>query len=152
MTWQTRDTIALFAGTTTSTNGELGEPKWVGDFNLVWSKDNVELFYGLDVIGGTSNEADFIEDNGDTCLNSATFGRYCVVAKTPAVFYHSASASVDVSDKFKLTLGVSNLFDRKPPQVSGLSGGELQVIGRSAFASQYDYIGRRFFVNFGAKF
>ena len=152
MTWQTRDDIALFEGTTISTNGELGEPKWVGDFNLVWSKGNVELFYGLDVVGGTSNEADFIEDNGSTCLNSATFGRYCVDVTTPAVFYHSASASVDVNDKFKITAGVSNLLDRKPPQVSGLSGGEVSVKGRSAFASQYDYVGRRFFINFGAKF
>ena len=71
---------------------------------------------------------------------------------TPAVFYHSASASVDVNEKFKMTLGVSNLLDRKPPQVSGLSGGEVSVKGRSAFASQYDYVGRRFFINFGAKF
>lgn len=152
MTWQTRDDIALFEGTTVSTNGELGEPKWVGDFNLVWSKDNVEIFYGLDVVGGTSNVSDFIEDNGDTCLNSATFGRYCVDVTTPAVFYHSASVSVDVSSKFKLTAGVSNILDRKPPQVSGLSGGEVLVKGRSAFASQYDYVGRRFFLNFGAKF
>jgi iron complex outermembrane receptor protein len=152
MTWQTFDQTAIFAGTPDGENGELGEPKWVGDFNLSWTKGNFELFYGLDVIGSTNNEADFIDDNGSTCLNSATFGRYCVDVKTPTVFYHSASLSVDIMEKFRATLGVSNLFDRKPPRVSGLASGEVSLIGRSAFASQYDYVGRRVFVNIGAKF
>lgn len=152
MTWQTRDDVALFEGTTVSDNGKLGEPKWVGDFNLIWEKDNVTFFYGIDVIGKTSNVASFIDDNGDTCLTSATFGNYCVDVTTPAVFYHSASLSLDVGDKFKITGGVSNLLDRKPPQVSGLTGGEVSVIGRSAFASQYDYVGRRFFLSVKAQY
>ena len=55
-TYQLRNTIALFEGTEVSTNGEDGEPKFVADFNLVWTlKNDWSFFYGLDIIGATSD-------------------------------------------------------------------------------------------------
>jgi iron complex outermembrane receptor protein len=43
--------------------------------------------------------------------------------------------------------GVANAFDEEPPQVTTLNLGEIDTQGQSAFYSQYDWLGRRFFVN-----
>lgn len=154
MTWQTKDTVTLFPGTTISDNGEDGEPKWVGDFRVVWTtNDKWSFFYGLDVIGATSDEADYIDANGSLCDSSVAYGDYCVDVTAPARFYHSASITKEL-DKFQITLGVSNIFDTKPPRVSNanFNGNEVGVIGHGVFGSQYDYIGRRAFINVRASF
>jgi iron complex outermembrane receptor protein len=52
---------------------------------------------------------------------------------------------------FDFTLGVSNLFDKRPPRVSVLNGGVISTLGQAAAVSQYDWLGRRFFVNVSAK-
>jgi iron complex outermembrane receptor protein len=49
-------------------------------------------------------------------------------------------------------LGVANLFDEEPPRLTTLNLGEVTTIGNSAFYSQYDWIGRRFFLNVTKKF
>ena len=156
MTWQIEDRVGLFNNTEVDNTGESGEPRWVGDFNVMWTpNDRWSVFYGLDVIGGTSDEADFkaINPGGDLCRTAAPYGEYCVDVKVPAVFYHSASITAKL-DKFELTLGVSNLFNTKPPRVSigGVNNGVVTTLGQSVFASQYDYVGRRFFLGAKARF
>jgi len=42
--------------------------------------------------------------------------------------------------------GVSNAFDRTPPQVTTLGLGILSTQGTSPFYSQYDMIGQRWFL------
>lgn len=46
----------------------------------------------------------------------------------------------------RFILGASNVLDEEPPQVTTL-GGPLNTAGRSAFYSQYDWLGRRYFGN-----
>jgi iron complex outermembrane receptor protein len=71
----------------------------------------------------------------------------------PAVFYHNFSVSKEFADgKFTITAGVSNLFDTRPPRVSVLNGGNISTLGPVAAASQYDFVGRRGFVNISTKF
>lgn len=154
MTWQTKDDIALFPGTVVSSNGEDGEPKWVGDFRLVWTtNDKWSFFYGLDVIGATSDKSDYLDANGSLCDTSIIYGDYCVDVTAPARFYHSASITKQI-DRFEITVGVHNIFDTKPPRVStgNFNGDEITTQGRSVFSSQYDYIGRRAFINAKARF
>src|SRR5690606_2002496 len=43
MTWQVEDKVELFPGTEIDDNGKIGNPKWVGDFNLGWTKDKWTL-------------------------------------------------------------------------------------------------------------
>ena len=69
---------------------------------------------------------------------------------TPTVLYHAASVTKELAG-FDLTLGVSNLFDKEPPRVSVLNGGTISTLGQSAAVSQYDWLGRRFFINVSAK-
>ena len=155
MTWQVEDKVALFPGTEIDDNGKIGNPKWVGDFNLGWTKDKWTLFYGLDVTGAASNEKDLLRaQGGDPCRTSSfrPGGRFCPDVSVPATFYHSLSLSRDVADRFRITLGVANLFDTPPPRVSTVVTATPVVIGQApAFGTQYDYLGRRFFLGVRGK-
>lgn len=157
MTWQTKDTVVLLdASAPESDNGEVGSPDWVGDFRLNWQTpaEGLSVFYGLNVIGGTSNMEDFLEDNGDDpCFrNIVAYGDYCPDLTTPTVFYHNASISYEFMDGLQLTAGVSNIFDRRPPRVSVLNGAQITMLGPVAYASQYSFMGRRAFINVTADF
>lgn len=156
MTWQFIDNKQLLSSSPIeSDNGEAGSPRWVGDFRFNWQPNkSLSLFYGINVIGGTSNLKDFLRDNGgQRCINSSIRGTYCPVLTTSAVFYHNMSITQDIADgKFSITLGLSNIFDKRPPRVSVLNGGEISMLGPVVAASQYSFVGRKGFVNVSTKF
>jgi iron complex outermembrane receptor protein len=150
-------------------NGFVGSPKFVGDFRANWSMPSgYSLFYGINLIGSASSRELF--DRGrptaNGCLRSFNnqgtantaddlpiYGVYCPDLSVPAVFYHNFSVSKEFADgKFTITAGVSNLFDTRPPRVSVLNGGNISTLGPVAAASQYDFVGRRGFVNISTKF
>ena len=162
LTYQLKDEFTLFQGTKQNFNGEVGDPKWVGDLDITWNKGPLTVTYGLQVISKT-NDLDDLEDIGGTSLTDgnclatgAAFalrgGPYCPIYKLPRVAYHSLSAELEVKQDFSFLLGVSNLFDKKPPLVSTVGTpidnfGQVPLLG-----SYYDYYGRRFFVSAQAKF
>jgi iron complex outermembrane receptor protein len=169
-TYQLKDSFN-FLGVTTTTNGRAGDPKWVGDLNVSWSKDPVTITYGLQVIGATNDRKSMVEANGgfpagdpngtltaDYCLATAGAyalrgGPYCPVSKLPTVAYHSISAEIQATKNFSFTLGVANIFNKKPPLVStvgsAITGGAFAQV--PLLGSYYDYIGRRVFVTARAK-
>jgi iron complex outermembrane receptor protein len=62
--------------------------------------------------------------------------------------YHSLSASYSFDNGVVARLGVANLLDELPPRMTSLgTGNEVDVLGQVAFYSQYDWLGRRFFLN-----
>lgn len=155
MTWQTRDTIRLLATSPLETdNGEAGSPRWVGDFRINWqAPDGWSAFYGMNVIGATSNVRDFLQDNGgNPCITAVAYGTYCPDLTAPAIFYHNVSLTKEIGDKFEITLGISNLLDTRPPRVSVLNGSQISMLGPVVAASQYSFVGRRAFLNVRAKF
>lgn len=154
MTWQLKDTQTMFAGEKAENlNGEIGSPKFVGDFNLSWQpRGGWTVFYGLDVIGSASSEEDTIEDQGDLCITGAIRGEYCLDMKVPATFYHSMSVSKEIANKFEMTLGVSNIFDTRPPRISVVGNNVVGMIGPVVATSQYEFVGRRMFINVSRKF
>jgi iron complex outermembrane receptor protein len=166
-TYQLKDRFRLFQGVTTTSNGRAGDPKWVGDLNVSWQKDPVTITYGLQVIGGTSDKQSVIDANGEPgtgvltnnfCLATAGAyalrgGPYCPIYKLPTVAYHSISAEIQATKNFTFTIGVANLFNKKPPlvstvgsQITGGNFGQVPLLG-----SYYDYYGRRIFVTARAK-
>jgi iron complex outermembrane receptor protein len=150
-TLQTKDSITTL-GDLEDLNGEVGDPKFTADINAVWDIDDWSLFYGIDLIGKSDSRPDFLEDNGTLCTTSPDFipvygGDYCFRPYTKTVVYHNVSVTKEFLDRFQITAGISNLLDTRPPEVSGVT-----EIGSSPFVSQYDWLGRRLFVNFGAKF
>jgi iron complex outermembrane receptor protein len=168
-TYQLKDRFTLFEGVEQTFNGKAGDPKWVGDLNVSWSKDPITLTYGLQVISGTSDKQNLIDTNGQPgplpagltpnfCLATAAAyalrgGPYCPVYKLPAVAYHSISAEIQATKNFSFTIGVANLFNKKPPLVSTvgspITGGAFAQV--PLLGSYYDYIGRRVFVTARAK-
>jgi iron complex outermembrane receptor protein len=156
MTWQLKDDLILLPGSPgTSTNGEAGSPKWVGDFRMNWQSPSSQtsLFYGINVIGATSNVEDFLDSNGgNPCINSSVYGTYCPKVTTPMTFYHNLSLTQEIGEKFDITIGMSNIFDTRPPRVSVLNGSQISTLGPVVAASQYPFVGRRVFMNVSAKF
>jgi iron complex outermembrane receptor protein len=129
-----------------NTTGMAGYPKWVGDLSFTLDHGPWSFFYGVRYVGGTSN-VDHFGDQPQTYYGTPAVYKLT----TEPVVYHDLSVSRKLPKGFEVRLGVANLFDEAPPAVTGLSG-EYDRIGNSAFYSQYDWVGRRFFINLGSKF
>ena len=153
MTWQLVDEFTLFDGFQTTTNGEVGDPHWVGDFNLTWALDSVAINYGVDVIGGTNDEQDVLDAFGDLCaVSNLRGGIACPIYDLSEQFYHSISAQVNVNENLQLTAGMSNIFNTDPPLASTVASpigtfGQVPNLG-----TYYDYLGRRFFAQLRVRF
>lgn len=134
-------------------NGDVGDPKFTADVNTTWDIANTSLFWGMNIIGKTSSEEDFIELNGSLCDLSETgqilYGPgYCYRPRTKAMFYHNVSVTQRLTKRIEVTFGVSNLFNTKPPIASGVAAiGNVPLLG-----TQYDWLGRRFFLQAKARF
>jgi iron complex outermembrane recepter protein len=151
-TFQLESKEAFFADTVIDTNGEFGDPKHVATYNLALQKDNWVVNWAINYIGGVSNREAYEDRVGKS---TATYRgeQYDVVIASDSVMYHAFSVIYDWKDQgLKTAFGVANAFDKQPPQVTTLNLGELSTQGRSAFYSQYDWLGRRVFLNLSYDF
>ena len=57
--------------------------------------------------------------------------------------YFDLTTRFSVSDNFEMTLGIQNLLDKKPPNVSSYVGGSAYNSGNT-YPTTYDALGRRF--------
>ena len=125
-------------------NGYVGDPDWTGQLNIRFTKGDWTAFWGIDAIG----KATSAEDIDDLSSN----GLYRYKVSTEFTAYHSLAVQRDL-DKLTVLVGVSNLFNEEPPAISDASGvSPSGNLGASVLASQYDYIGRRYFVNLTKRF
>ncbi|WP_309661267.1 TonB-dependent receptor domain-containing protein [Sphingomonas sp.] len=175
MSWTLKQSFALFAGQNEDLLGVIdldngtrtGTRRWVGDFRLTWRvPSGWTFFWGTEIFSGASNEKEFRANNGGSlCVDSFNLdidgnptniplrGHYCVNVKVPATWYHNASITKEIGKKFELTLGMRNVFNTKPPKVSLIGGtGIPGTIGPVLSTSQYDFLGRRMFINVSRKF
>lgn len=127
--------------------GEAGRPEWVGEASVTLDRGPWSFFWGADFIGKTSNVESFGGNTGTYFGNPVVFK-----LETEETIYHNVSVSRELPHDINVRVGVSNLFDEHPPAVTTLNLGEYSTVGYSAFYSQYDWLGRRFFVNFNKKF
>jgi iron complex outermembrane receptor protein len=143
-TIQTEAITALFDDTARDENGEFGDPKWVGRLWLRYDKHDWSYFWGMNAIGKVSNVDAYFEDNGkDTVTYRGE--QFDMVLDSDAVVYHSFSVTKTFpKTALRATLGIRNAFNKAPPRVSTVNGGQLSTQGNSAFYSQYDYYGRTF--------
>lgn len=135
----------------TDANGTYVTPDWVGNFDATYRKGHVTFRYGVDWIDNSSGTYDlfaFDETTGevDEALAQAYRDSYRLEVKD--YFLHSASVQFDINKDFEMTVGVRNLFDKKPPRISAA----VTTIGNAPLYSGYDFIGRSFFVNTNFKF
>ena len=173
-TLTTKDTFALFSNTQENllgiindTSGRTGTERFVGDLNLSWKpRGGWTIFWGTNIFGKWSNDSVYKAVHGGSLCHSADpndpsfdpstilYGAYCVHVSAPTVFYHSASITKDIDPLgLEMTVGIRNIFDTRPPQVSAIGGSGLPItIGPVIGTSQYDFLGRRLFFNVTKKF
>lgn len=151
-TFQTDAERALFADTVDNTNGEFGEPKHVASYNLSLAKDNWAFYWNVNYVGAVSNNDSYFRRTGS--YSSSYRGLPVdIVLRSDSVMYHTFSLSYDFKDEgISAIFGVANAFDTTPPRVTTLNLGEVSSEGNSAFYSQYDWMGRRVFMNATYKF
>jgi iron complex outermembrane receptor protein len=146
-TFQLESSQALFTDTVVDTNGEFGDPEHVATFTASLSKDNWSATWGINYIGSVSNKEAYFDRVGKT-TGTYRGEEYGVVISSSAIYYHSFSFNYDFEEyDTNVIVGVANAFDKKPPQITTLNLGEINTQGKSAFYSQYDWRGRRMFVN-----
>ncbi|RIJ16834.1 TonB-dependent receptor [Henriciella mobilis] len=123
-------------------NGEYGEPQTTGylNFNLdtetPWS-----FFWGVDYIGETDQTERSQREVGTTLYGTPVRYKYY----TEETIYHTFSTQYE-ADTWTFRVGVANVFDEHPPAVSDADAGNSLIV------SQYDYLGRRAFVNITKRF
>ncbi len=141
-TWQLKDTEAKFADNIVDQNGFVGDPDWTGQLNLTFAKGDWPGFWGVDMIGKSSD--------AETEPSQNAAGTLFYKVHTEFTAYHNVSLSRQF-EGWSITGGVSNLFDEHPPAIT-LNQGKYKTVGTSVLSSQYDYLGRRAFLNIRAHF
>jgi iron complex outermembrane receptor protein len=143
VTRQVEDFQALFEETAEDFNGLVGDPKWVAQTRVTFERDAWTFFWGGNYIGTSSSAERF---GGDTITYRDVV--YDAKLGTDAVWYHQFSASYEMDNGLRILAGVANAFDKHPPQLTRVqTGTEFDMVGNSLLASQYDPLGRRFFLN-----
>jgi outer membrane receptor protein involved in Fe transport len=148
-TRQLEDTKGISLATVEELNGRVGDPEVVGDWNVTLDKGAWSFFYGGNYIGTSSDEEHF---GGNTITYRGV--QYRAVLNTEAITYHSFSVEYTF-ENYGLTalVGVANAFDEEPPQLTREgTDAEYTMIGNAVLASQYDWLGRRFFLNLKMRF
>ncbi|MCH7571667.1 MAG: hypothetical protein IH891_01995, partial [Planctomycetes bacterium] len=148
-TRQLEDTKGISSAAVEEINGRVGDPELVGDWNVTLDRGAWSFFYGGNYIGTSSDEEHFGS-------NIVTYRgvQYRAVLNTEAITYHSFSVQYTF-DNYGLTalVGIANAFDEEPPQLTRQgTDAEYTMIGNAVLASQYDWLGRRFFLNLKLRF
>lgn len=123
-------------------NGEYGEPETTGYINFTLDTDtNWDFFWGIDYIGETDQTARNTEDLASTLYGVPVRYKWF----TEETIYHTLSTEY-TRDDWTFRVGVANVFDEHPPAVSDADSGNSLIV------SQYDYLGRRVFLNLSKTF
>ncbi|WP_275065502.1 TonB-dependent receptor domain-containing protein [Aliidiomarina taiwanensis] len=120
--------------------GRLGNPKHTGNVNINLERDTWNYNYSIRYVDSVSN--DHLYTDGDLGTYRGEEVRF--VSSAPKVIYHTFSTSKTFGDNWDLTVGVNNLFDKKPPKGSP---SRASTVGNAMLYSQYDQMGRRVFAN-----
>jgi outer membrane receptor protein involved in Fe transport len=120
-------------------NGTLNNPKWSGGLDVNYDFKAWRFFYGIDWIQGTSSYAYYGEDPATSTFQLAV----------PSYILHTAAVRYK-ANTWEATVGVRNLLDKKPPQISAQAG--YSKVGNAPLYSGYDYVGRTMYVNLSKSF
>lgn len=149
LTYTLEDSTSLFdsaaeSGFTTSNQvGYIGRPKTVGLIDASLERGDWTFNWHGDYVSSTENRdlsPIFRYQGYDNARRDIRAGWQ---------FRHSVSVEYEQSD-WSLMVGVRNLFDQEPPLMS--TGTATRYGNTPAFATQYDWFGRTYFVRLGYKF
>ena len=132
-------------------NGTTNVPDWVGNFDATYRTGATTFRYGVSWFDSSSGTAEYNQTSRTTgVVNQANVDQLneFYQIEVPDYFLHSASVQFDIAEKFEMTLGVRNLFDKQPPKITTY----YTTIGNAPLYSGYDYTGRQWFINTNFKF
>ncbi len=158
-TWQLQDTTRLLAtASEIDDNGSTTEPDFTGQINTRFDRGDWTVFWGVDMIGKTSDTEQQAADvfpftryanlpGGINSSNCALPTGYCVYYKQYAEFtaYHDVSVRRRMDD-WTFAAGIQNVFDERPP---AQSNGQFRL--GTAALNLYDMVGRRAFISISKK-
>ena len=132
--------------------------KWVSSIDLRLERGPWTLNWSIDALSKASNDRLF---GGDTfgwrgfadCGTQATPTTTCVQARYDQTVNMHITHDVSVryrGDKYSIIAGIQNVLNEDPPLLSTGSGALRQ--GNSIYLSNYDVLGRRFFVSADYRF
>jgi outer membrane receptor protein involved in Fe transport len=104
----------------------------IGRFNFL---------YGFDYIGKTDDEKYLGQFGYTPDIYDYKINPYMI---------HRASVRVDIN-KFQMTLGVRNMFDKQPPKIT-TDNPLLNTQSNVPIQGGYDFLGRTYFMNVRASF
>jgi len=146
MSWSFYNNTILLNGQTNNYLGQVGQPGFEGNVNFRLDHGPWTVNYYIEMVGHSSDNP-FISDINTNYYQSGE----TVLLNHVVPFYTTSDVSVRRKfDKFSVELGVKNLFDTPPPVYS--AEGFQNRIGTVPLTSQYDLIGRSFFVTFKSHF
>jgi len=138
-TYQKVSKRGLTADSVEDFNGTIGEPKHTGNLLVQFKRNDWYVSWFTNFIGRSDNS----EFNNELITFQGEETRRIV--RTPGIAYHTLSYGYDHAESgWSGVIGVRNLTDKEPPRLS--RGGGTRA-GNSAFYSQYDFIGRSYFIN-----
>ena len=125
----------------------IGNPKWAGTGHIGYDYGPWYFRWGADFIKGTNDRFITEDIDGDG-----------VVDQDPAVYdfkvkdywLHYASIRFEPSNRYSLTLGIRNIFDKRPPKITA-EDPFVNTIANVPLQGGFDMRGRTFFVNAQAK-
>ena len=140
--------------------GEFGFPEWTGSATAYVDIDKFRFTWQARYVGKVEQDEDGIDEFDDafasqgfefmnTCAGPSQGDVLCRdVGFAKAWDVHTASVRYQ-NDTMTIRAGVTNIFDKAPPQVDG---SEVFAISNTAIGNGYNYDGREFFATISKKF
>jgi len=127
-------------------DGLIGNPKWAGTAHLGYKTGPWYFRWGTEYIKGTSDNgaAEDTDDDGLVDFDPAQYD-----FSVPNYWLHTLSARYE-TERYSLTAGIRNLFDKDPPKISSLDP-FVNTTSNVPLQGGFDPYGRTFFINAQAK-
>ena len=140
LAWTFYTKTMLLGGLSNDFLGQVGQPVFNGNVNFKLERGPWTIDYYLYMVGRSSDN-DFVASQDTNFYQTGE----TVNLNHVAPFYTTSDVSVQRKfDKFVMTVGIKNLYDTPPPYYS--FEGFQNRVGVVPVTSQYDYIGRAFFM------
>ena len=142
-------------------NGTLGYPgfgsgpKWTGTLDTRFVTGPMTFRWGVEYVGRANSQVPDLVDPEVAPPNVGTPGQLLIIDLEAEPYWeHGVSVQYKWRNVGQITLGVSNLFNAKPPTISDSqdTGGQYFRIGNYFGGGPYDYRGRSVFVNLTTSF
>lgn len=119
----------------------IGNPRWVANLNARFDRGDWTFFWAADFVPATSNQHLYTSETGG-------YYNETVWTQREVDFYMTHDISVRRRfDEWTLQIGIQNLFNEEPSAVSTDCCGRSFGSGNLPRTSQYDFLGRRGFIN-----